>query len=247
MLMRQERLTGYVLHQRPYQEKKAIYQLFSQEHGVVHGIASKGMPAFVPLELFASGKGSLKSFSKFALVDAQAAAMAAPVSGQVQYALLYLNEILYKLLEAQNSCVALWLAYQAHVQQLLALGVVSMQDVDKMRQIRLLLRSFERVLFAELGVDVALDMDCDGKAIDAAIYYCFVPESGFVPADVQRAGDGRFFGEDLLTMALRTEAAYLEKLSVFGQLQKQMIDYVLGYRPLNSRKLWQQSYRYQRL
>lgn len=36
--MRNEALIGYLLHQRPYQEKRALYYLFSQQHGVIHGI-----------------------------------------------------------------------------------------------------------------------------------------------------------------------------------------------------------------
>ena len=39
--MRNEALIGYLLHQRPYQEKRALYYLFSQQHGVIHGIGEK--------------------------------------------------------------------------------------------------------------------------------------------------------------------------------------------------------------
>ena len=62
--MRNEALTGYLLHQRPYQEKRALYCLFSQQHGVIHGVGKKGAPLFMPLQLFASGKRDLKTFSQ---------------------------------------------------------------------------------------------------------------------------------------------------------------------------------------
>nr|WP_240365904.1 recombination protein O N-terminal domain-containing protein [Psychrobacter sp. KH172YL61] len=39
--MRNEALIGYLLHQRPYQEKRALYYLFSQQHGVIHGVGKK--------------------------------------------------------------------------------------------------------------------------------------------------------------------------------------------------------------
>ena len=42
--MRNEALVGYLLHQRPYQEKRALYYLFSQQHGVIHGVGKKGAP-----------------------------------------------------------------------------------------------------------------------------------------------------------------------------------------------------------
>mgnify|MGYP000501174069 CR=1 FL=1 len=62
--MRNEALVGYLLHQRSYQEKRAIYYLFSQQHGVVHGIGKKGAPLFEPLQLFATGKRDLKTFTQ---------------------------------------------------------------------------------------------------------------------------------------------------------------------------------------
>ena len=57
--MRNEPLTGYLLHARAYQEKRAIYQFFSAEHGVVHGMGVRGMPSFMVVILFASGQNAL--------------------------------------------------------------------------------------------------------------------------------------------------------------------------------------------
>ena len=62
--MRNEALVGYLLHQRPYQEKRALYYLFSQQHGVIHGVGKKGAPLFMPLQLFATGKRDLKTFTQ---------------------------------------------------------------------------------------------------------------------------------------------------------------------------------------
>ncbi|WP_353891951.1 recombination protein O N-terminal domain-containing protein [Faucicola atlantae] len=39
--MRQQPLTGYVLHQKPYQENRGLLTLFSAEFGIVHGIGKK--------------------------------------------------------------------------------------------------------------------------------------------------------------------------------------------------------------
>lgn len=69
--MRNEALVGYLLHQRPYQEKRALYYLFSQQHGVVHGIGKKGAPLFEPLQLFATGKRELKTFTQINITQAQ--------------------------------------------------------------------------------------------------------------------------------------------------------------------------------
>ena len=117
--MRNEALIGYLLHQRPYQEKRALYYLFSQQHGVIHGIGKKGAPLFMPLQLFATGKRDLKTFSQinispFSLV-AQSISQESDsvinnaeirhqesITGQHQYAALYLNEILWRLLPTED-------------------------------------------------------------------------------------------------------------------------------------------------
>ena len=101
--MRNEALSGYLLHQRPYQEKRALYYLFSQEQGVVHGVGKKGAPLFELLHLFATGKRDLKTFSQIAMgqietIDTDEVATIknySQISGQQQYAALYLNEILW--------------------------------------------------------------------------------------------------------------------------------------------------------
>ena len=116
--MRNEALIGYLLHQRPYQEKRALYYLFSQQHGVIHGVGKKGAPLFMPLQLFASGKRDLKTFTQINIAplsaiqdsvaqvaqnslvvkDTNVNLVETPhhenISGQHQYAALYLNEIL---------------------------------------------------------------------------------------------------------------------------------------------------------
>ena len=115
--MRATALNGYLLHQRPYQEKRAIYQFFSYEKGVVHGIGGRGMPLFTPIWLMSSGTKSLKSFGQISLgfsdefvrqLTAQSNEAAyhpasyGLMTGRVQYALLYMNEILDKLLATES-------------------------------------------------------------------------------------------------------------------------------------------------
>lgn len=123
--MRNESLVGYLLHQRSYQEKRAIYYLFSQQHGVVHGIGKKGAPLFEPLQLFATGKRDLKTFTQIIIsqfdslqdnehhaTQTDRSSVASPnqrygqIRGQQQYAALYLNEILWKLLPSEDRSYA---------------------------------------------------------------------------------------------------------------------------------------------
>lgn len=235
-----------MLHARAYQEKRAIYQLFTSEFGVVHGVGMRGVPSFVPIGLFATGSNALKTFSQIQLTDAFALP---PVMGRSQYALLYMNEVLCRLLVLENACPVLWQVYHDEVLHLRSLAC----EDETMQAMKCSLRRFERALFDELGVSIDFACDGLGGAIIDDGYYRFVPELGFVPINStrihqakdagKRVGRVAYLGSDLLLMrrACDDEQIYVEKLNAFGQLQKEMIDYLLEYKPLHSRKLWQQS------
>lgn len=217
--MKDERLTGYVLHARPYQEKRAIYQFFSREWGVVHGVGVRGLPLFVLTELFASGQSSLKTFrqmtptaSPFFKADAQA-----------QYALFYMNEVLYKLLAPESPCPMLWQSYQ---QSLTAL--TKSQDLLSIKRI---LRQFESELFTELGVGIDWGYDGTGGVILPEVFYDYLPNQGFVPS---QAG---IQGKRLLE-AFSSQEMSADTLMMMGQIHRKLIDELLSYQPLNSRTLW---------
>ncbi len=247
---------------------------FSYEHGVVHGVGARGMPLFAPIWLMANGVNALKSFSQISLGfhpdfgamcddmdtdDVPAPQMDAVnyhlIKGRVQYALLYMNEVLYKLLAAENPCPKLWQVYHTKTTKLHTLDRLKLDDVDEMQAMRLYLRQFEQALFDELGVAMDYQVDGDGVPINVDTVYRFVPLTGFVP-DVAGVADRygqtvklsrqRYRGDELLRMAnaVGDTQAQLEWMPQLSQLQKELMDALLDYKPLNSRTLWQQSIRY---
>ena len=256
--MRNEALVGYLLHQRPYQEKRALYYLFSEQHGVIHGVGKKGAPLFMPLQLFATGKRDLKTFSQIGIaaqsfnqVDTQehgdTTLDALPyenITGQHQYAALYLNEILWRLLPTEDPMPLLWQHYQNSLQQL--------RQPLSPDELRLCLRQFEQHLFNELGFTLALTHDSMQEMIDPDSYYRFLPDVGLVPViqnDTQSehlesaVGQSVFIGSDIIAMAQFgiTETT----LNHWSKLHRHLIDHLLDYQPLQSRLLWQQQQRYQ--
>ena len=274
--MRNEALIGYLLHQRPYQEKRALYYLFSQQHGVIHGVGKKGAPLFMPLQLFATGKRDLKTFSQIHItsqIPAQAsieqanteqvsaeqlenvpAVLAAVpygnISGQNQYAALYLNEILWRLLPTEDPMPTLWQHYQTSLQRL-------KQPLDA-NELRLCLRQFEQYLFTELGFTPTLTHDNVEDAIESGFTYRFLPDVGFMPIlqsgqtlqndEVSEhldsvAGQSIFSGADLIEMVAL--GIHEKTLNNWSKLYRHLMDHLLDYQPLQSRLLWQQQQRYQ--
>jgi DNA repair protein RecO (recombination protein O) len=258
--MRNEALVGYLLHQRPYQEKRALYYLFSQQHGVIHGIGKKGAPLFMPLQLFATGKRDLKTFSQIYITsqtttqidntpeDSPSATLQAVpyenISGRHQYAALYINEILWRLLPTEDPMPILWQHYQSSLQRL--------RQPLSANELRLCLRQFEQHLFNELGFTLTLTHDNVEDGIGPDCIYRFLPDVGLLPIVQSSAesehlestiGQTVFRGVDIIEMSHLgiTETT----LNNWSKLHRHLIDHLLDYQPLQSRLLWQQQQRYQ--
>ena len=244
--MRNEALVGYLLHQRPYQEKRALYSLFSKEHGVIHGVGKKGAPLFEPLQLFATGKKELKTFSQINLaplaydISSEQPISYAQISGQQQYAALYLNEILWKLLPIEDPMPVLWQYYQD--------SLLALKQPLTAQELRLCLRQFEQYLFEQLGFAVSLVQDSSLVSIKTGYTYRFLPDVGLVP--IVQADDNAnaviqavFKGSEIVAMA--ELGITVATLGAWSRLYRQLMDYLLDYQPLQSRLLWQQQQRYQ--
>ncbi|WP_131668313.1 DNA repair protein RecO [Psychrobacter pygoscelis] len=237
--MRNQALTGYLLHHRPYQDKRALYYMFTERFGVVHGIGKRGLPLFESLQLFASGKRTLKSFSQVQLSASQP-----PIRGSQQYAALYLNEILYRLLPIEDPFPSLWAQYEASLNAL--------RQPLAANELKLCLRAFEHSLFSALGYEILFSHDSSALPIDIHKFYRYVPDSGFemIAADGgerdeghdERVAANRFSGYALLEM--QKKGICLDTLTLWSQLYRDLIDHLLDYQPLQSRLLWQQQYRY---
>lgn len=250
--MRNEPLTGYLLHHKPYKESRALYYFFTQTHGVVHGVGKKGMPLFAHIQLFASGKRSLKTFTQIQPLTPQVA-----ITGQNLYAGFYLNELLWKLLASEDAMPVLWQNYQH--------SLTTLREPLNGVQLRLLLRFFEQALFTELGYAITLDTDSQGEPIKQEQDYRFIADEGFVSylaaqksEPTEFAASSIFLGkwlqqiddylqthqDQVYSLKNHDKAIQTDTLKVWSGLHKLMIDHLLDYQPLQSRTLWQQQARY---
>lgn len=222
--MRKEPLSGYVLHSRPYQEKRAIYRFFCQKNGMVDGVARQGLLPFALMNAFASGQSTLKTLSQcqYATADLM------PFVGDCYYGGLYMNELLYRLVPVYDPAPALFAAYVK------ALGLLALSDKEQ-NGLKQVLRGFEQTLLGELGVGLDFATDETGAGIDSQKTYRFVPTQGFVLAE-----GGDYLGVALLSLAYDKEALRNPSLlNLVGRINRSLIDHLLGYKPLHSRKLWQ--------
>ncbi|MFW2177465.1 MULTISPECIES: DNA repair protein RecO [unclassified Moraxella] len=249
--MRNQPLTGYVLHQKPHGESRSLIYFFTQEWGVVHGIGKKNLPLFMPIALFATGKNSLKTFSQSQVITFNTS-----LTGQGLFAGLYLNEILLKLLPVEEPLGELWLGYQGTIQQISQLFQTS--TTDDLTLLKWQLRQFETLLFDELGYGLDFSVDSFGLSYQAEQVYRYQLQQGFVDLLALDKADFVVTGEQIQQwQACLQDTAIFEQslantpqstthvLNQMGGIYRNILDNLLNYQQLQSRELWRQFLQYQ--
>lgn len=224
--MRQQLLHGYVLHQRAYRERSQLVHFFSLEFGRVDGVARQHLPPlYQPTLLYATGKTSLKTFSKI-----EQAGSVYTLTGPALFAGFYLNELLVKLLPAEESCPQLFAAYGLALEQLMSLDA---DPAQANRVLRVILRKFEQVLIETLGYTPRFDVDADDLPIEPQLYYRYRAGVGFELASTGEQG------ELLLSYQADASTWSVPVISMLTRVYRVIIHHLLGDQPLRSRELWQ--------
>ena len=216
---------AYVLHSRAYRETSALVDFLTPQGRLravlrrARGKAGSQARPFVPLEVEFRGRGELKTVGRLDSVG-----VASWLSGDALFSGLYLNELLIRLLPAEDPHPALFEHYAATLPALAA-G----------RPLEPLLRAFEWRLLDELGYAFALDQDVNGEPLVIDGLYRLQVDAGL--ERVYLVQPGLFRGEELIAMA---EAAWHVPgaLSAAKRLMRQALAVHLGAKPLVSRELF---------
>ena len=218
-------LPAFVLHSRPYKETSALVDFFTPQgrvRAVLRGARGKAgslARAFAPLELELRGRGELKNVGRL-----EASGLAIWLQGQPLYSGLYLNELLLRLLPAEDPHPGLFEHY-----------ALTLQALAANPPLEPLLRAFEWRLLDELGYGFALDIDIAGQPIAPEGLYRLQPDAGLEP--VGQLQPGLFQGVDLLAMA-EADWSAPGALAAAKRLMRQALAPHLGGRPLVSRELF---------
>ncbi len=221
---------AFVLHIRPYRESSQLLEVFTRQDGrislLVKGSRSKRsnlkglLQPFTLLNLDWGGKGQLKYIRS---VEPQTHAL--PLPGDKLYLGLYLNELLYRLLEHLTPYTRLFDHYQ---QTLLALA--------KSQSYEPILRCFELELLTALGYAIDFEFDAESyQPIVSNAYYRLELEQGFIPAE--QGDKDAFWGGHITALAERdfTTPAQAQAAKRFCRM---LINHCLGNQPLVSRQLF---------
>ena len=184
----------FLLHQRSYGETSIIADVFTQKSGKISFIAkgakkpkSKFFGYLVPfqkLKITFSGRSELKTLTS---IDRDLASNSNTFS-KVSYSLLYINELLMKLLPKDAKHEELFVLYDEFLKK-----------INKNYNLEISLRHFELDLLDMLGYGFDYDSEIDSNdPIEAELSYVFVSERGF-----RKSNSSSFKGKDILSIKKR--------------------------------------------
>jgi len=217
----------FLLHQRPYSETSIIVEVFTRNNGKISLIAkgakkpkSKFFGYLVPfhkLSITYSGRSELKTLTS---IDRDLSSQTNTMT-KTSYTLLYINELLIKLLPKDAIQEDLFLLYEKFL-----------TEVRDQKDLELTLRYFELDLLDSLGYGFDYEIDIDTNLpIDPNLNYSFVSEMGF-----RRSDNSNFSGKDITNIKNRNLSAVPKKY--LKELTKKAINFCMDGKNLASRKIF---------
>ena len=217
----------FLLHQRSYGETSIIADVFTQKSGKISFIAkgakkpkSKFFGYLVPfqkLKITYSGRSELKTLTS---IDRDLASNSNTFS-KVSYSLLYINELLMKLLPKDAKHEELFVLYDEFLKK-----------INKNNNLEISLRHFELDLLDMLGYGFDYDSEIDSnEPIETELSYVFVSQRGF-----RKSNSSSFKGKDILSIKKRK----LEDvpLKYLKEITTKAISICLEGKDLTSRKIF---------
>ena len=217
----------FLLHQRPYGETSIIADVFTKKNGKISLIAkgakkprSKFFGYLVPfhkLSITYSGRSDLKTLTN---IDRDLTNNSNTFS-KLSYSLLYINELLIKLLPKDAKQEELFILYNKFL-----------KDVNKNNNLEISLRSFELDLLDMLGYGFDYDYEIDSnEPIREEISYAFISGRGF-----RKSKNSNFMGKDIINVKNRNLGDV--PLMHLKDITKNAISTCLEGRDLVSRKIF---------
>jgi len=216
----------FLLHQRSYGETSIIVDVFTKNSGKMSLIAKGAkkpkskffgyLAPFHKLNVTFSGRSELKTLTS---IDRNLSDNSFSMT-KISYSLLYINELLIKLLPKDAKHEELFLLYENFL-----------RDVDT-NNLELTLRNFELDLLEMLGYGFDYDVDIDfNEPIDPESGYTFVSERGF-----RKSKNADISGKDITNIKNRK----LDKvpLKYLKEITTKAISTCLDGRDLSSRKIF---------
>ena len=217
---------AFLLHQRPYGNTSVIAEMFTFENGRISVIARGAkkpkskffgvLSPFSKLRITYRGRSELKTLTNVDKED-----IFSDSFSKLSYTLLYINELLMKILP-----------HGAPQRELFNLYGKFLKEVKSSKEIDIVLRKFELDLLEMLGYGINFENEVDaGHSIEVNKSYDFIPELGF-----KESPNGLFDGHEIISIS-KFDFKDINKKK-FKALTTMAISYSLDGDDLKSRKIF---------
>ena len=234
---------AYILHARNYRDTSLILDLFTRDSGR-YSVVSKGVRSpkskirsrlqpFSPLLITSVGRGELKTSTTIDFPRKPFGLM-----GKGLMLGLYVNELLYRLLDRFEPIAGLYQGYENLLSELVLFkrAVLGPQQTIKQSGGEVTaVRRFELCLLQELGYGINFEYDSrDGQPISADLDYRFVVHEGFHA--IRESQGETFSGVEVLRIA-SGELEQVDSKRLLNLTRLSLAE-LLGDKPLKSRSLF---------
>ena len=217
----------FLLHQRPHGETSLIVDVFTKKNGKMSVIAKGAkkpkskffgyLTPFTKLKITYSGRSELKTLTN---IDRDFSESTNSLS-KTSYSLLYINELLIRLLPKDAVHEDLFQLYESFLVK-----------IHSGENIELTLRSFELDMLEMLGYGLDFENEIDkNQSIDINKNYSFIPERGF-----RESKNSNFSGKDIINIRMRNLSEVSKKH--LKHITQESIHFCLDGKNLSSREIF---------
>lgn len=217
---------AFLLHSRPLRDNQVIAEFLTELNGKVSAIVYVStslksnkkalLQPFTPLTIVLKGNGNLKTLNRI-----EVSSKSFLLSSEHLYSGFYLNELQVRLLGEHVPYETLYTLYMQ-----------CLVELSEKHEIEPILRRFENALLEELGLTIDFSSVCEQN--EQAFYY--LPEQGFIPV-VENLSQPRYKQAHLIAIDNQNYSD-VEVRKTHKVLMRQIINHLLGGKPLNSRQLF---------
>ena len=217
----------FLLHHRPHGETSLIVDVFTKKNGKMSFIAKGAkkpkskffgyLTPFTKLRITYTGRSELKTLTN---IDRDFSKSTNSLS-KTSYSLLYINELLIRLLPKDAVHEDLFQLYESFLVK-----------IHAGENIELTLRSFELDMLEMLGYGLDFENEIDkNQPIDINKNYSFIPQRGF-----RESNNSSFSGKDIINIRMRNLSEVSKKH--LKHLTQESIHFCLDGRNLSSREIF---------
>ena len=222
--MRNNLISSFIIHSRPYGETSMIFDILTKEKGLV-SVLAKGIKQKKDLSILQPSRELLLNFTNAnlpILTKYEIFGTDNLINAKFLLEILYFNELIYKFTPRNEPCSSLYDLYKSYVEY-----IKNTEDSSD-----IIIVGFEVLFLREIGYEITLDHSLEGS-INPEKYYSYNYQVGFKEIENNKSLDISITGVDLLNL-IRHKFSLISELNKVRRINKGIINRLVGEKKIKS-------------